>query len=149
MSKSQIINKIIALFFTFSALTITLTSIYLLIMNEETSYIYEFDFEKNKDINYELELIKMFPSGPEEAVTDPDYEFQPINHQMKIQRDELIKKIDKLVSENDEMYINHSFNNEIIIATADDYMTFLILPLSSIMFFVSLLYLIISFKETK
>ena len=150
LSKSRIMKKTILIAFTLSTLAIALSSFYLLCV-----YHRAFDYDVTptimSDFNYEEELTSLFPYGAEQDL-DPIHEHQPINYQVSIHRDDILKEIDELIELHRDRLDDYSAQDRIYysyIVELNDAIVFILLPLSSIMFLMSLYLLVISFKETK
>ena len=149
LSKSRIMKKIITIAFTLSTLTFALTSSFIIKSNQTVYYdIYP---TIKSDFNYEEELTSLFPYGAEQDI-DPIHEHQPINYQVSIHRDDILKEIDELIELHrdrlDDYRAQYRISYSYIIELKDA-IIFILLPLSSIMFFMSLYLLVISFKKTK
>ncbi len=149
LSKSRIMKKIITIAFTLSTLTFALTSSFIIKSNQTVYYdIYP---TIKSDFNYEEELTSLFPYGAEQDI-DPIHEHQPINYQVSIHRDDILKEIDELIELHrdrlDDYRAQYRISYSYIIELKDT-IIFILLPLSSIMFFMSLYLLVISFKKTK
>ena len=96
-------------------------------------------------------MTSLFPYGAEQDI-DPIHEHQPINYQVSIHRDDILKEIDELIELHrdrlDDYRAQYRISYSYIIELKDA-IIFILLPLSSIMFFMSLYLLVISFKKTK
>tara|TARA_B110000967_G_C18878067_1_gene559519 strand:- start:221 stop:823 length:603 start_codon:yes stop_codon:yes gene_type:complete len=144
-------SKIITIAFTLSTLTIVLTSFYFVIKSNQRAFDYDIYPTIKSDFNYEEELTSLFPYGAEQDI-DPIHEYQPINYQVSIHRDDILKEIDELIELHRDRIDDYSAQDRIYysyIIELNDAIVFGLLPLSSIMFFMSLYLFIISFKETK
>lgn len=151
LSKSKIMKKIIAIAFTLSTFTITLTLFYFVIKSNQRAFDYYISPTIMSDFNYEEELRYLFPYGSEQDI-DPLHEHQPINYQVSILRDDILKEIDESFELHRDRHDDYKAQYRIYysyIIELNDAIVFIILPLSSIMFFMSLYLLVISFKETK
>jgi hypothetical protein len=142
-------KKIITIAFTLSTLTFALTSSFIIKSNQTVYYdIYP---TIKSDFNYEEELTSLFPYGAEQDI-DPIHEHQPINYQVSIHSDDILKEIDELIELHrdrlDDYRAQYRISYSYIIELKDT-IIFILLPLSSIMFFMSLYLLVISFKKTK
>jgi hypothetical protein len=150
LSKSRIMKKVITIAFTLSTLTIALTSLYFVIKSNQ-SVDYDLNPTIMSDFNYEEELTSLFPYGAEQDL-DPIHEHQPINYQVSVHRDDILKEIDELIELHRDRLDDYSAQDRIYysyIVELNDAIVFILLPLSSIMFLMSLYLLVISFKETK
>ena len=71
---------------------------------------------------------------------------------MSVHRDDILKEIDELIELHRDRLDDYSAQDRIYysyIVELNDAIVFILLPLSSIMFLMSLYLLVISFKETK
>lgn len=176
LSKSKIMKKIIAIALTLSTFTIALASFYFAIVaNQSSQYNYkEADMEEyinelmynsgevsqnNPLLNVYSERLKYwFPTrnqgvSGEILLDDNEWqEIQVISDYLGTKRDENLKKIDELIEIHRDCIRDYkALSNDLRyeIGTLNEAIAFGLLPLSSIMFFMSLYLLVISFKETK
>jgi hypothetical protein len=160
-------KKIIAIIFMLCAISILATSGFLYLnAQDEISY---FDFEMEYDamdykisrFDYASKLKDLFPTSDEhlppptsdEPLHIPlegDGEYQGISNYMGLKRDNFlneVRSLEKNLEDEAEAYKNFSRTKEWQVWALEEIIAYILLPLSFLLFLISIYFLVISFKN--
>jgi hypothetical protein len=151
-------KKIIAIIFMLCAISILATSGFLYLnAQDEISY---FDFEMEYDamdykisrFDYASKLKDLFPTSDEplHIPLEGDGEYQGISNYMGLKRDNFlneVRSLEKNLEDEAEAYKNFSRTKEWQVWALEEIIAYILLPLSFLLFLISIYFLVISFKN--
>ena len=151
-------KKIIAIIFMLCAISILATSGFLYLnAQDEISY---FDFEMEYDamdykisrFDYASKLKDLFPTSdePHNIPLEEDGEYQVISNYMGLKRDNFlneVRSLEKNLEDEAEAYKNFSRTKEWQVWALEEIIAYILLPLSFLLFLISIYFLVISFKN--
>jgi hypothetical protein len=151
-------KKIIAIIFMLCAISILATSGFLYLnAQDEISY---FDFEMEYDamdykisrFDYASKLKDLFPTSDEplHIPLEGDGEYQGISNYMGLKRDNFlneVRSLEKNLEDEAEAYKNFSRTKEWQVSALEEIIAYILLPLSFLLFLISIYFLVISFKN--
>lgn len=151
-------KKIIAIIFMLCAISILATSGFsYLNAQDEISY---FDFEMEYDamdykisrFDYASKLKDLFPTSDEplHIPLEGDGEYQGISNYMGLKRDNFlneVRSLEKNLEDEAEAYKNFSRTKEWQVSALEEIIAYILLPLSFLLFLISIYFLVISFKN--
>ena len=151
-------KKIIAIIFMLCAISILATSGFLYLnAQDEISY---FDFEMEYDamdykisrFDYASKLKDLFPTSDEplHIPLEGDGEYQVISNYMGLKRDNFlneVRSLEKNLEDEAEAYKNFSRTKEWQVSALEEIIAYILLPLSFLLFLISIYFLVISFKN--
>jgi len=151
-------KKIIAIIFMLCAISILATSGFLYLnAQDEISY---FDFEMEYDamdykisrFDYASKLKDLFPTSDEplHIPLEGDGEYQGISNYMGLKRDNFlneVRSLEKDLEDETEAYSSFGYKKEGQVDVLEEIIAYILLPLSFLLFLISIYFLVISFKN--
>ena len=151
-------KKIIAIIFMLCAISILATSGFLYLnAQDDISY---FDFEMAYDamdykisrFDYASKLKDLLPTSDEplHIPLEGDGEYQGISNYMGLKRDNFlneVRSLEKNLEDEAEAYKNFSRTKEWQVSALEEIIAYILLPLSFLLFLISIYFLVISFKN--
>jgi len=153
-------KKIIAIIFMLCAISILATSGFLYLnAQDEISYegiMYDLEYDEMDDkigrFDYAFKLKDLFPTSDEplHIPLEGDGEYQGISNYMGLKRDNFlneVRSLEKNLEDEAEAYKNFSRTKEWQVSALEEIIAYILLPLSFLLFLISIYFLVISFKN--
>jgi len=153
-------KKIIAIIFMLCAISILATSGFLYLnAQDEISYddiMYSLEYDEMDDkigrFDYAFKLKDLFPTSdePHYISLEEDGEYQVISNYMGLKRDNFlneVRSLEKDLEDETEAYSSFGLKKEGQVYVLEEIIAYLLLPLSVLLFLISIYFLVISFKN--
>ena len=154
-------KKIIAIIFMLCAISILATSGFLYLnAQDEISYddiMYDLEYDEMDDkigrFDYAFKLKDLFPTSDQPWYNSPpeeDGEYQVISNYMGLKRDNFlneVRSLEKDLEDETEAYSSFGYKKEGQVDVLEEIIAYILLPLSFLLFLISIYFLVISFKN--
>ena len=153
-------KKIIAIIFMLCAISILATSGFLYLnAQDEISYddiMYDLEYDEMDDkigrFDYAFKLKDLFPTSdePHHIPLEEDGEYQVISNYMGLKRDNFlneVRSLEKDLEDETEAYSSFGYKKEGQVDVLEEIIAYILLPLSFLLFLISIYFLVISFKN--
>ncbi len=153
-------KKIIAIIFMLCAISILATSGFLYLnAQDEISYegiMYDLEYDEMDDkigrFDYAFKLKDLFPTSdePHYHLPEEDGEYQVISNYMGLKRDNFlneVRSLEKDLEDETEAYSSFGWKKEGQVDVLEEVIAYILLPLSFLLFLISIYFLVISFKN--